>query len=130
VGDADRLSQVFTNLVDNAIKHTPAGGFVKLTSRRDGNQILVQVIDSGEGIAPEHLSRIFERFYKVDGSRKQESRPNTGLGLAISQQIILAHDGEIDVRSIPGEGTAFEVLLPATDTNDQTLTVQRRENSG
>jgi signal transduction histidine kinase len=121
VGDEDRLSQVFTNLVDNAIKHTPAGGFVHLSARSEGGVARVEVIDSGEGIPAEHLARIFERFYKVDGARKKETIPGTGLGLAIAQQIVQAHDGTIQVRSQPGEGTAFEVCLPVVKPNDQTV---------
>lgn len=112
LGDRDRLAQVFTNLVDNALKHTPAGGFVSLGARSEGNWARVEVIDSGSGIAPEHLDRIFERFYKIDGSRKGAGKPGTGLGLAIAQGIVLAHGGAIGVRSTVGEGAAFEVRLP------------------
>lgn len=121
VGDEDRLSQVFTNLVDNAVKHTPAGGFVRLSARSEAGLARIEVIDSGDGIPEEHLSRIFERFYKVDGARKQETKPGTGLGLAISQQIIEAHGGTIDVRSQVGEGTAFEVNLPVVRSDDLTV---------
>jgi signal transduction histidine kinase len=121
VGDEDRLSQVFTNLVDNAIKHTPAGGFVHLSARSEAGIARVEVIDSGEGIPADHLPRIFERFYKVDGARKKETIPGTGLGLAIAQQIVVAHKGTIQVRSQPGEGTAFEVTLPVVMADDQTV---------
>lgn len=121
VGDEDRLSQVFTNLVDNAIKHTPAGGFVRLSARSESGLARVEVIDSGEGIPPEHLPRIFERFYKVDGTRKKEIIPGTGLGLAIAHQIVQAHSGTIVVRSQIGEGTAFEVSLPVVKSDDKTV---------
>lgn len=124
VGDEDRLSQVFTNLVDNAIKHTPAGGFVRLSARSEGGLARVEVIDSGEGIPAEHLPRIFERFYKVDGARKKETVPGTGLGLAIAQQIVQAHGGTIAVRSQIGEGTAFEVNLPVIRSDDSTVVEQ------
>lgn len=124
VGDADRLSQVFTNLVDNAIKHTTPGGFVRLSARSEGGFARVEVIDSGEGIPAEHLSRIFERFYKVDGARKKETIPGTGLGLAIAQQIVQAHGGTIQVRSQVGEGTAFEVSLPVVRADDLTVVGQ------
>jgi signal transduction histidine kinase len=124
VGDEDRLSQVFTNLVDNAIKHTPPEGFVRLSARSEGGLARVEVIDSGEGIPTEHLSRIFERFYKVDGARKKESIPGTGLGLAIAQQIVQAHGGTIQVRSQVGEGTAFEVNLPVVRSDDLTVVDQ------
>ncbi len=121
VGDKDRLSQVFTNLVDNAIKHTPAGGFVRLSARSEGGLARIEVIDNGEGIPAEHLPRIFERFYKVDGARRKDTLPGTGLGLAIAQQIVQAHGGTINVRSFPGEGTSFEVCLPVVKPDDQTV---------
>ncbi len=129
VGDGDRLSQVFTNLVDNALKHTPSGGFVILKARSEGGEILVDVIDSGEGIAKEHLPRIFERFYKADGSRRKDADPSTGLGLAIAQQIVEAHGGRISVRSVPGEGTAFTVALPAVNPDDRTVTENKEKIS-
>lgn len=129
VGDEDRLSQVFTNLVDNAIKHTPAMGFVRLCARHEGELVRVEVIDSGEGIPQEHLSRIFERFYKVDGARKKETKPGTGLGLAIAQQIVQAHGGNISVRSQIGEGTAFDVSLPVAKPDDLTV-VSRVKDKG
>jgi len=81
----------------------------------------VEIIDSGGGIPPEHLDRIFERFYKIDGSRKNEKKPGTGLGLAIAQQIVQAHDGIINVRSSVGEGSAFEVRLPVVKSDDLTV---------
>jgi signal transduction histidine kinase len=127
VGDQDRLSQVFTNLVDNAIKHTPTGGFVRLSARSEGGWARISVIDSGEGIPDEHLSRIFERFYKVDGARKKESKPGTGLGLAIAQQIVQAHGGNIIVRSQVGDGTAFEVSLPVVRSDDLTVIEESRK---
>jgi signal transduction histidine kinase len=121
VGDEDRLAQVFTNLVDNAIKHAPAGGFVHLSARTEGNFARVEIIDNGAGIAPDQVERIFERFYKIDGSRKGDSQPGTGLGLAIAQQIIHAHSGIINVRSTVGEGSAFEVRLPVVKSDDLTI---------
>ena len=116
VGDEDRLSQVFTNLVDNAIKHTPAGGFVRLSARSEGGLARVEVIDSGEGIPAEHLPRIFERFYKVDGARKKETVPGTGLGLAISKRIIELYNGSISVNAVEGQGSKFTVLFPCEET--------------
>jgi len=121
VGDEDRLAQVFTNLVDNAIKHTPEKGFVILNARSEAGQVRIEIIDSGKGITEEHLGRIFERFYKVDGSRKKESKPGTGLGLAIAQQIIQAHEGSISVRCTLGEGSVFEVTSPVVKADDQTV---------
>jgi len=127
VGDEDRLVQVFTNVVDNAIKHTPENGFVKLTARSESGLAKIEIIDSGKGIPDEHISRIFERFYKVDGSRKKETKPGTGLGLAIAQQIIQAHDGTISVRSTPGEGSVFEVTIPVVKSDDQTVLMKKMD---
>jgi signal transduction histidine kinase len=127
LGDEDRLAQVFTNLLDNAIKHTPSEGFIHLEAASENGLIRIEIIDSGTGIPEDQLDRIFERFYKVDGSRKDESLPGTGLGLAIAQQIIQAHDGEIFVRSIPGEGSAFEVSLPSVRPDDGTIIEEQGE---
>ena len=121
VGDEDRLAQVFTNLVDNAIKHTPVNGFVKLNARSEAGLVRVEIIDSGKGIPEEHLGRIFERFYKVDGSRKKECKLGTGLGLAIAQQIVQSHEGAISVRSTLGEGSVFGVTIPVVKADDQTV---------
>lgn len=121
VGDEDRLAQVFTNLVDNAIKHTPENGFVHLSARSERGLATIKIIDSGEGIPEEHLARIFERFYKIEGSRKKEAKPGTGLGLAIAQQIIQAHGGTISVRSVQEEGSIFEVTIPVVRADDLTV---------
>ena len=111
-GDGDRLAQVFTNLLDNAIRHTPPGGEVTLSAAPDaGGGIVATVHDTGEGIPAEDLSRIFERFYQVDKSR-QRRRTGTGLGLAIARQIVEAHGGAIRVASTVGQGATFTVWLP------------------
>ncbi len=112
-GDGDRLAQVFTNLVDNAIKFTPAGGQVILSARREGEEVLVEVRDTGQGIAPDVLPHIFERFYQSDSSRVRGERQGAGLGLAIAQEIVAAHGGKISVRSQLGRGTVFTVRLIA-----------------
>ncbi|NQS92155.1 MAG: HAMP domain-containing protein [Chloroflexi bacterium] len=127
VGDEDRLAQVFTNLVDNAIKHTLEYGFVHLSARSEGGLAIIKIIDNGEGIPPEHLSRIFERFYKIDGSRKIEAKPGTGLGLAIAQQIVQAHGGTITVISEINEGSSFEISLPVVKADDLTVMESRQE---
>ncbi len=112
IGDGDRLSQVFTNLVDNALKFTPAGGQVWVsTSVVDGNAV-VRVQDTGIGIAAEDQKRIFERFYQVDKSRPGGGRRGVGLGLAIASQIVHAHGGRIWVESALGHGSTFSVSLP------------------
>jgi len=114
-GDGDRLAQVFTNLLDNAFRHTPSGGSVTLSAAPDpGGEIVATVRDTGEGIPAGDLARIFERFYQVDKSR-QGRRSGTGLGLAIARQIVEAHGGTIEAASALGQGTTFTVRLPAAD---------------
>jgi signal transduction histidine kinase len=127
VGDQDRLAQVFTNLIDNAIKHTPQDGIVQVDAWYEAGHMRIQVRDSGEGIEDEHLSRIFERFYKIDKSRKKDGEPGTGLGLAIAKQIIEMHGGNISVSSTIGVGTIFEVMLPVVKPDDSTVSVAREE---
>jgi len=116
-GDGDRLAQVFNNLVDNALKHTPPGGQVRLEGKVEGGQVLVSVRDSGPGIPEEELSRIFERFYQLDKSRRGGPTHGSGLGLAIANQIVHAHHGQISVKSIVGVGSEFTVHLPIVQPN-------------
>ncbi len=126
IGDGDRLAQVFTNLVDNAIKHTPAGGDVRVVAQLVDGGIEISVIDTGEGIPPEDLGRIFERFYQVDKSRPGGRRRGAGLGLAIANEIILAHGGGLSAKSRPGQGSVFVVKLPLALPDDTTLAERRR----
>lgn len=127
-GNGDRLAQVFTNLVDNAIKHTPEGGHVTLRSMLDHerNGIIIQIQDSGEGIPAADLPRIFERFYQVDKSRAKSD--GSGLGLAITYEIVNAHNGEIWVESSYGAGATFNVWLPQPigDTGKTVIIPRRR----
>ncbi|NLX10318.1 MAG: HAMP domain-containing protein [Chloroflexi bacterium] len=111
-GDGDRLAQVFANLIDNAIRHTPPGGQVTVRARADSTGLTTTVRDTGEGIPAEDLPRIFERFYQVDKSRQRDHRAGIGLGLAIARQVIEAHGGTIQTASTPGTGTTFTVWLP------------------
>jgi len=111
-GDGDRLAQVFTNLVDNALKFTPAGGRIKVTAVYDAGKVIIRVTDSGVGISAGDQQRIFERFFQVDKSRSGGTGRGVGLGLAISRQIILAHRGDISLESGPGKGAVFQVTLP------------------
>lgn len=111
-GDSDRLRQVLLNLISNAINYTPENGEVRIKVRETGeNQIELQVSDTGIGIEPEHLHRIFERFYRVDKARSRESG-GTGLGLAIVKHLVESHHGQITVESQEGMGTTFTILLP------------------
>ncbi|MCC7105741.1 MAG: hypothetical protein IT307_11400 [Chloroflexi bacterium] len=102
--DPDRLQQVLLVLLDNAIKHTPADGRVELTVRGHGGDAIVELADTGPGIAPEHLPRIFDRFYRADLARTR-SDGGTGLGLAIAKTLVEAHGGDLTVHSVPGAGT-------------------------
>jgi signal transduction histidine kinase len=124
-GDGDRLAQVFTNLLDNAVKHTPAGGTITLGAHTAQNGIAVTVQDTGEGIPADDLPRIFERFYQVDKSRRNDQRSGMGLGLTIVRQIIEAHGGTIQVASQVGQGSLFTVWLPLP-TPDMTTVMARR----
>ncbi len=109
--DAERVEQVFVNLVSNALKYTDADGVVMIEARADENgRIEVRVSDTGIGIAPEHQAMIFDEFARV--RNKSGGRPGSGLGLAIVRRIVEAHGGEISVNSTPGQGSVFTVKLP------------------
>jgi two-component system phosphate regulon sensor histidine kinase PhoR len=109
--DARRLEQMLTNLCDNAIKFSAEGGAVTVAHEQAGGRDRISVTDTGEGIAPEHIARIFERFYRVDRARSR-SLGGTGLGLAIVKHLARAHGGEATVQSTPGEGSTFTIELP------------------
>jgi len=139
VGDGDRLTQVFTNLIDNAIKHTLPGGTIRVEGRPalranfesddsalDKHRHFAKVIiaDTGPGIESEDLDRIFERFYQVDKSRRQGQ--GTGLGLTIAYNIVKAHSGHIEVQSALGQGTTFTIWLPTTEADISTVISKKR----
>ncbi|MCX4903027.1 cell wall metabolism sensor histidine kinase WalK [Streptomyces sp. NBC_00878] len=111
--DADpvRMRQVLGNLVSNAIRHTPADGTVTLSVRRDDDAVLFEVADTGSGIAPEDLPRVFERFWRAEKSRSRRTG-GSGLGLSIVRQLITAHGGTVAVTSEPGTGSVFTLRLP------------------
>lgn len=113
-GDAERLRQLVWNLVENALRYTPAGGTVSVSLRRHGQVAELTVADTGIGIAAEHLPHIFERFYRADTGRSR-AVGGTGLGLSIVRQITEAHGGQVRVRSTPGEGSTFTVALPISE---------------
>ena len=125
VGDADRLAQVFTNLLDNALKHTPAGGTVTLAASPVPTGVEVTVKDTGSGIPPADLHRIFERFYQVDKSRAKPG--GLGLGLTITQEIIEAHGGSLSVESVVGLGSKFTVRLPLVLPDDPTVIKRKKQ---
>ena len=109
--DADALGQIFTNLFDNALRHTPPGGTIDVEARRvdAGTQIVVR--DNGSGIPAEHLARVFERFYRVDPARSRD-QGGTGLGLSIVRHLVDGHGGRIDLESALGRGTTFRITFP------------------
>ena len=108
VADGDRLVQVFANLLDNAIKYSPAGGRVTVEARRQASAAVeIRVADTGKGIPPAERERIFQRFYRADATR-----PGAGLGLTIARQIVVAHGGSIQVENNPPHGSLFSVILP------------------
>jgi two-component system phosphate regulon sensor histidine kinase PhoR len=109
--DDEALLQVLNNLVDNAIKYTPAGGTVSIRGRADAGQAVIEVVDTGPGIAPEHHERLFERFYRVDRARSRELG-GTGLGLSIVKHLCQAMGGSVAVESALKKGSVFRVRLP------------------
>ncbi|MFH1185277.1 MAG: HAMP domain-containing sensor histidine kinase [Chloroflexota bacterium] len=111
-GDGDRLAQVFTNLLENALKFTPRGGRVSVSAQRDQGEVLITIADTGRGISPDDTPRIFDRFYQADSARRGGKGHGAGLGLAIAREITEAHGGRISVRSALGQGTEFVVHLP------------------
>jgi two-component system OmpR family sensor kinase len=110
-GDEPRLAQVLRNLVGNAVQHTPPTAGVRVGVEPDGDVVRIRVSDDGPGIAPEHLGRVFERFWRAESSRSR-AYGGSGLGLAIVQAIVRAHDGTVAVASEVGRGTTITVVLP------------------
>jgi signal transduction histidine kinase len=113
--DAERIHQVLFNLVDNAVRFTPPGGEVTIAARRDADRVRVRVTDTGVGVGPEHLPRLFERFYRADASRSRDDGGGTGIGLAIARSIVEGHGGRITAESEPNNGATFTFDLPAAD---------------
>ncbi len=110
-GDADRLGQVFMNLIHNAIKFTPPGGRVDVEAFRQGDHCLVRIRDTGLGISAQDLPKVFNKFYQVDSSTTRQ-QSGTGLGLSICRELVHAHGGRIWVESARGKGTTFSFTLP------------------
>lgn len=112
--DPERMAQVLGNLISNALRYTPSGGRITLTATGRDSTVMLQVRDSGMGIAPDDLPYVFERFYRGDESRRRDDG-SSGLGLAIAKSLVEAHGGAIAVASAPGQGTTFTITLPAAD---------------
>jgi len=106
----DRLRQVLVGLVDNAMRHTPQGGWIRLMAREESTTARITVSDSGEGIPEDVLPHVFERFYRGEAARREGQ--GAGLGLAISKQVVERYGGQIYVRSAVGKGTTVVIVLP------------------
>jgi signal transduction histidine kinase len=116
LGDAGRLDQVLSNLVANALRHTPVGGRIRLQARLLDDAVQIEVNDTGEGILPEDVAFVFERFWRGDRARSHSGGAGGGLGLAIAKQIVVAHNGRIAVSSKPNEATTFSLTFPKLAT--------------
>ncbi|MEU9156700.1 HAMP domain-containing sensor histidine kinase [Streptomyces sp. NPDC048417] len=112
--DPVRMRQALGNLVSNAIRHTPADGTVTLAARRDGDEVVLTVADTGKGIAPDDLPHVFERFWRAEKSRSRRTG-GSGLGLPIVRHLVAAHDGTVEAASEPGKGAEFTLRLPAAE---------------
>jgi signal transduction histidine kinase len=114
--DPDRMGQVLSNLLDNALRHTAAGGMVTVSVDRTASGVRFIVSDTGDGILAEHLPHVFERFYRA-GPARDRDRGGSGIGLAIARAIVVGHGGQITAASDgPGRGATFTVSLPPLDT--------------
>jgi signal transduction histidine kinase len=109
--DARKFKQIMVNLLGNAVKFTPAGGSVRVTASRTNGETKISIDDTGVGIAPEHVERIFEPFYQV-ASDASTTRAGTGLGLTLCKELIELHGGALAVASQPGKGSSFQFSLP------------------
>jgi two-component system, OmpR family, sensor histidine kinase BaeS len=113
-GDPERLSQVVDNLLSNALRYTDAGGRIDVTLETRGDAVVVEVSDTGIGIAPEHVERIFDRFWRGPEARARAAG-GSGVGLALVADLVQAHDGRVEVASSPGRGSTFSVRLPQSE---------------
>lgn len=112
IGNEEELRSAFSNLINNAVRYTPAGGDIRLSWKQDGDNPVFAVTDSGEGIAPQHLPHLTERFYRIDTARSRDTG-GTGLGLSIVKHILLRHDARLGIDSELGKGSTFRCIFPA-----------------
>ena len=111
--DRPRLRQVLANIVDNAVKYTPSGGRVSIKGRAAGDDVVIEVADTGIGVAPEHLQRVWDRLYRADGTGAERG---LGLGLSLVKAVVEAHGGRAEVSSAPGKGTTLTLVLPRANS--------------
>jgi len=128
-GDRDRVTQIVTNLLDNAFHYTPEGGGITVSARRSDEQVIVNITDTGIGLSEDELSKIFSRFYRSDRAEVQKVS-GTGLGLAIVESLVEMHGGQIWVESVPDQGSTFSFSLPvATRTRVKAIGNEMQEPS-
>jgi signal transduction histidine kinase len=121
--DPPLAASVIGNLLSNALKFTPAGGRVEINARQDADNILISVNDSGPGVAPEHVSSLFQRFFRARGN---EGPPGTGLGLAIAREIAIAHGGSLSYAPHSGGGSSFRFTIPIADSSHRAPVAQKQ----
>jgi heavy metal sensor kinase len=131
-GDWLFLRHAVVNILDNAVKYSPVGGVIFVRVRRDGGYVIVEVADTGSGVAPEHRAKVFDRFYRVDRSRSRDAG-GVGLGLSIAKWAVQAHGGDITVDNNLDGGCTFRIQLPSGSVSGKTLdrkitTVERTNN--
>jgi two-component system OmpR family sensor kinase len=112
LGDESRLRQVVSNLVGNAVVHTPAGSAVRVGVGMAGGDAVFEIADTGPGLPPAQAQLVFERFYRSDTSRARDHGGGAGLGLAIVWSLVTAHGGTVELDTAPGEGATFRIRLP------------------
>ncbi|HJW81512.1 MAG TPA: ATP-binding protein, partial [Acidiferrobacterales bacterium] len=110
-GNEEELRSAFSNLINNAVRYTPDGGDIRLTWKLDGGSPVFAVRDSGDGIAPQHIPHLTERFYRIDTARSRDTG-GTGLGLSIVKHILLRHDAHLKIESELGKGSTFSCVFP------------------
>jgi two-component system sensor histidine kinase BaeS len=128
-GDPERLGQIVENLLTNALRYTDPGGEVTVRLAASGSEAVLQVVDTGIGIAPEYMGRIFDRFWRLPEARDRAAE-GSGVGLAVVRDLVLAHDGRIEVESRPGKGSTFRVFLPVSLDGPDDLPALQSDGAG